>query len=120
MKEDKKHDLNTFGGRMSWARVRAGYSQTAAAKKIGIQQPTLSELEGSESQGSSKVVGFAKLYGVSAEWLADGVGEPLTSSPAGVGRKFAMLPPDRQKLVENLIDEFLDSATIRHRDAPLR
>lgn len=70
-------DRSPFGVRMREAREAAGLSQTAVAKKLEISQGTLSELERT-SQGSSLVVAFAHLYGVSPDWLATGEGQMST------------------------------------------
>lgn len=55
------------------ARRAAGLDQKTVAKKIGVSQSTLSELE-RDAKGTSHVVAFASLYSVSAHWLATGEG----------------------------------------------
>lgn len=52
-------------------------TQSQLADAVGIRQPTLSGLESSDSEGSSFTVQFARACGVSADWLADEVGEML-------------------------------------------
>lgn len=52
-------------------------SQEDLATKAGIRQPSLSYLENPKSNatGSEHTVRFARLCGVSPEWLAEGIGE---------------------------------------------
>lgn len=66
---------------MHEARTDAGLSQTAVCKALGISQSTLSDAERVAS-GSSLTVRFAQLYGVSAQWLADGVGDKRATGAA--------------------------------------
>jgi len=63
-----------FGARLVEARTRAGYSQTAAAKAVGMSQSAYGAAE-TTGQGSTKTSQLAALFGVSAEWLATGSGE---------------------------------------------
>lgn len=49
-------------------------SQKALADKIGIRQPSLSELENGESQGSVYLPQIASVLGVNPLWLATGKG----------------------------------------------
>lgn len=62
-----------FGRRMFDARTRAGLTQSFVAQKIGVTQGTLAELE-KKAEGSSNTVQLARLYSVSAWWLATGEG----------------------------------------------
>lgn len=107
MKKTKTLDLNTFGGRLKWARESARLTQKQVCQEIGIAQPTLSELEGPTSKGSSKTVQFAKLYGVSAEWLANKEGAPNSEEGVELQKKLSRLPPDRLRLIEQLVDSYL-------------
>lgn len=73
----------SIGERIRSARKRAGMTQSELAKKVGMKQATLSQLETGESEGSKLIVGLAHHLGVSAIWLQTGRGEPtLIKTPA--------------------------------------
>jgi DNA-binding XRE family transcriptional regulator len=67
-----------FAQRMRAARVHAGLNQQDAAKKIGIQQGSLSELEKTATK-SAHTAKAATVYKVSATWLQDGTGSMLAT-----------------------------------------
>lgn len=71
----ENQDSTSFGARLKWARKKAKLTQIAAAKKIGMSQGTLGELE-NEGKGSSFTAALAALYGVDSYWLATGKGDP--------------------------------------------
>ncbi|WP_291585828.1 XRE family transcriptional regulator [Comamonas sp. UBA7528] len=72
--------MNTdFGKRLKEARKHAGLTQQQLAKKVGIGQSTIAELEKS-GQGSSHVPAIAAHLRVSPLWLANGTGEMLDQS----------------------------------------
>lgn len=62
-----------FGNRLKSARKHAGLTQAQLAKKVGIGQSTLAELE-KAGQGSSHAPAIANACRVSALWLATGSG----------------------------------------------
>jgi len=70
--------MTEFGQRLKQARKYAKLSQDALAKRVGISQGTMSELERYYSS-SSYTVQIAKECGVSAVWLATGEGEMIPS-----------------------------------------
>lgn len=65
---------NTVGERLVLARTWAGLTQTKLAKKIGIEQTSISQLERGESQRSTYIAELARACGVSTDWLAFGPG----------------------------------------------
>ena len=66
--------MNTeFGQRLKEARKAAKMTQATLAKKVGIGQSTVAELEKTAS-GSSHVPAIAAVLGCSALWLATGEG----------------------------------------------
>jgi phage repressor protein C with HTH and peptisase S24 domain len=67
---------SAFGKRLYEARKNAKLTQKQVAARTGISQGTLSELE-TDAQGSSYTAVLAQLYGVSAIYLAEGVGQPV-------------------------------------------
>lgn len=66
--------MSTFGQRLQEARKAAKLSQTVVAKRVGMSQSLLSELENDEYPTSGFTPRLAHLYKVTARWLADGVG----------------------------------------------
>ena len=74
----------TLGERVRQARERAGYTQTALARRVGTGQTSIANLEGGRNQRSSRYLfRIAEVCGVSPRWLAEGEGEPeATAGPA--------------------------------------
>lgn len=53
------------------ARENSGLSQGQAAKQLGFQRPTISEIEaGRRKVTAAELTAMAKLYGVGVAWLA--------------------------------------------------
>jgi len=66
--------MSTLQSRLRLAREAAGLSQTEVARRIGIAQPTYSDLENKPGSSSKHLVKIASVLGVSADWLAYGEG----------------------------------------------
>lgn len=64
----------SIGQRIKAARKAAGISQADLAQRVGIKQPTLSDLENDMSKGSTKLASIAKALGVRPYWLETGKG----------------------------------------------
>jgi transcriptional regulator with XRE-family HTH domain len=59
-----------IAARLKTAREAAGLSQGQAAKLLKMHRPTISEIEaGRRRVAGEELAQFAKLYGVSVEWL---------------------------------------------------
>jgi len=72
--------MNTeFGQRLKQARKAAALTQAQLAKKVGIGQSTIAELEKIGS-GSSHTPAIAAILNVSALWLATGQGQMQSAS----------------------------------------
>lgn len=76
--------LDTLGARLRWARERRKMTQQAAAKAVGLRQPTLSALENNDSKGTASLIEFSQTYGVDARWLKTGRGSPDTDGKQNV------------------------------------
>lgn len=90
----KNPDMS-IGARVREARKDAKLTQEQLAKRVGIRQSTLSELENGESAGTGYVATMAAALGVSPLWLETGKGpKKLKSSPAELTDQAgnAMLP----------------------------
>lgn len=74
--ERKEHncDMETFGDRLAKARGEAGLTQTQLAKKVGVSQTTVSDIERGRNAGSGDAARFAETLGVNALWLSEGRG----------------------------------------------
>lgn len=76
-----------FGARLKQARKHAALTQAQLAKRVGIGQSTLAELE-KTGQGSSHAVAIAQACRVSPAWLSKGEGEMsagYTKQPIDLG-----------------------------------
>lgn len=69
-----------YGERLKAARDHAGLTQKQLADAVKISQPTLSGLETGDAIGSSFTVQLARACGVSPDWLADEVGDMLSTA----------------------------------------
>lgn len=76
--------LDTLGARLRWARQQSKMTQGAAAKAVGLSQPTLSDLENDNTKGTTSLLEFAELYGVDVAWLKNGGSPPQALSEANV------------------------------------
>jgi phage repressor protein C with HTH and peptisase S24 domain len=65
----------SIGSRIKEARKAAKLTQKELAKKVGMAQASLSELETGESQSTTLVASLAAALGVSALWLETGKGQ---------------------------------------------
>lgn len=62
--------VDIFKDRLKRARRKAKYTMSRAAKKIGVQQATISRYEsGKTIPAVDRVAAMAELYGVSIDWL---------------------------------------------------
>lgn len=86
-------NMNTdFGKRLKEARKHAGLTQQQLARKVGIGQSTIAELERS-GLGSSHVTAIAVACGVSPFWLADGKGSMLSEANTSPGPEMKGMYP---------------------------
>lgn len=76
-----KNTYMSIGQRLKLARKESGLTQKELAAKVGISQPTLSDLEKGESKGTGFIASLAAALGVNALWLETGRG---TKSPSQV------------------------------------
>jgi transcriptional regulator with XRE-family HTH domain len=88
-----------FGERLRIARKRKGLTQAALAELVGITQPTVHHLEDpkKDASGSEFTPRFARVLGVSADWLADEIGEMIQTEPMPTTH-IDLSPSDKQTL----------------------
>ena len=75
-------NLDTFATRLKWARKQNGLTQTLLAKKANMSQSAIGSYESgarSFNGETGKIVQLAKVLGVNADWLSQGVGSPYAT-----------------------------------------
>jgi transcriptional regulator with XRE-family HTH domain len=92
-------DAATFGDRVAAAREAAGMSQTALARRLGVQLSTLRKWENDLSEPrANRLSILAGLLNVSMMWLINGEGEGLDGSEEGVG----VMPADGAEILAEM------------------
>lgn len=66
--------MKTIGARLRFARKTSGFSQESLAKKIGVKQPTISDLESGKSQDSAYWPEIEQATGFRGQWIKSGKG----------------------------------------------
>lgn len=70
VKNQKEMDRDKIAEKLKEARNLSGLSQEQSAKKLGIQRPTISEIEaGRRKVSAEEIIQFAELYKVEPSWL---------------------------------------------------
>jgi len=64
--------LSSLGARVRYLRNKLQLSQTELAKRSGVSQPLISELEAEKAHTSGRTASLAASLGVSAYWLETG------------------------------------------------
>jgi transcriptional regulator with XRE-family HTH domain len=80
----------SIGQRIKHARKQIGISQAELAQKVGIKQPTLSDLENDMSKGTTKLASIAKVLRVRPYWLETGKGPSEAEGPDNVSDSTAL------------------------------
>ena len=91
-------DLASPAARLKWARVRAGYDSAAEFAEAARVNPTTYRAYENNQNGYAKLgASFAKLLGVSAEWLLEGGPTPDSRVPEKLEPRSTRidLAPDR-------------------------
>lgn len=89
--------MSSVSERLRVAREQAGLSQGQVARMLKMHRPTISEIEASRRRVTAEEVAiFARIYGVSVEWLtASGVEEEdIDPRVQLAAREVAKLKPD--------------------------
>ncbi|WP_420889291.1 S24 family peptidase [Cupriavidus gilardii] len=82
--------MKTIAERLKSARLAAQLSQEALAKKVGVSQGLIGQIEGGRNQGSKHVAALARALDVSADWLSTGTGpreRAIVSSAPDLGSR---------------------------------
>jgi len=109
----------TLGDRVAFLISELGIMQKDFAHRIKYTQAYVSMvLSGAKpSPGSRFIDAICREFSVNPEWLNNGKSEvfsipglPLSSGKAEILAKFRLLPDDKQKVVEDIIDGFLQKS----------
>jgi transcriptional regulator with XRE-family HTH domain len=109
----------TLADRLAFLISELGIMQKDFAHRIKYTQAYVSMvLSGAKpSPGRRFIEAVCREFSVNQEWLTNGKGEvffisglPLSSGKAEILAKFRLLPADKQKVVEDIIDGFLQKS----------
>jgi len=109
----------TLADRLTFLISNLGIMQKDFAHRIKYTQAYVSMvLSGVKpSPGSRFIDAICREFSVNPEWLTAGKGEvftisglPLSSGKAEILAKFRLLPDDKQKVIEDIIDGFLQKS----------
>lgn len=95
--------MASIGDRIKQVRLQRGMRQGELARRVGVSQATLSQLESNGSHSTKVVAKFAAVLGVSAYWLSEGRGDPQIGASVPAPHPAPILPPPKVlKLAEKL------------------
>lgn len=83
----------TIAERLKSAREAAGLSQEELAKRAGVSQGTIANVEGGVRKNPRELLAIARAASVNAEWLKSGKGQRQTDQ-AGQNHAVQELPAD--------------------------
>lgn len=108
--------MASVGERIKQRRKELKISQADLARRVGISQATLSQLESNGSHSTREIARLAAALGVTALWLADGKGSehdshaPALIQPEAPSQRvlklaqtLALLPEEKLKAVSILL-----------------
>lgn len=75
--------MKTVAERLLWARKEARLTQEQLAKRVGLSQTTISDLERGRNEGSRDLVQIAIKLDLNPRWLATGKGEQRPGATGG-------------------------------------
>ena len=106
---DPKLAAETFGERLTRLREDARLSQSALARRVGVSQSAVSQMEsGERSPSYGMLVQLAEALGVSVAYLVGADVEKLSPMDEQHFRRYRALPTEAQKELTAYID-FLNS-----------
>jgi transcriptional regulator with XRE-family HTH domain len=102
-------DVMTLAERMKQAREKSGLTQTELAKKVGVSQGTIANLESGFRKQPRNLLALARALNVDADWLDGGkasyrspelTNPPLAAEPSPLSEwPFETVRPDQWKLI---------------------
>ena len=95
---------SAIAARLRAAREQAGLSQGQVAKLLGMQRPTVSEIEAARRKVSAEeVTRFAGIYDVSVTWLTSGESEVPDPAVELAARELTKLKKEDLDIVLQLL-----------------
>ncbi|WP_081108426.1 helix-turn-helix domain-containing protein [Gluconobacter oxydans] len=102
----------TLSGRIRTLREQRGLTQAAAAVEIGISRAHLTKIEtGRDAPGRATLMAIAAYFGVTLDWLTEGVGEKLPAKALNTNE--AALLAAFRRMPDSEAEAFLRYALIR-------
>lgn len=92
--------MKTLATRLAWAREQKKLSQAELAKKSGVSQSTIGNLEAGIRLTARSITVIATALGVNPVWLADGKGEPYREV---VQNDRVVYPSDIQDVIDLML-----------------
>lgn len=96
-----------IASRLTIARQQAGLSQAQSAKLLGMQRPSITEIEaGRRKVSAEELVAFSNIYRVEIEWLSGkdaGQVDEVRDKISLAARNLTKLNPDDLENVINLL-----------------
>lgn len=103
------NDKSALGPRLKAARVSAGFTQDAAAERLGLKKATISSWETSRNVPDSLMLGrIARLYGTTTDALLWDA--PYTSDASAVAAEFQAMSEDRRRVFLAMWKAYVGSA----------
>ncbi|MDD2162541.1 XRE family transcriptional regulator [Pseudomonas sp. MIL19] len=101
--------LNTFSQRLIFRREQCGLTQAQLAKKSGLSQATIGNLETGRNKGTKKILELANALNITPEWLANG-GDLSLANATALRRGLGILSKEEQR--EHDMKRLLSMATL--------
>lgn len=108
--------MASVGQRIKERRKVLGITQGNLAKRVGVSQATLSDLENDPTVQTRAIAKFAAVLGVSALWLAEGTGAMVPEGTVTIAPQAPpAIPENVLRLAEKLVllpDEKLKALSV--------
>jgi len=102
---DPKQTAETFGERLGRLREDAGLSQSALARRVGVSQSAVSQMEsGERSPSYGMLIQLADALGVSIAYLVGAKVEELSPIEEKHFRRYRALPTEAQQELTAYVD----------------
>lgn len=100
--------MSTFATRAKEARIEAGLSQEALAKKLHVTQQAISKIEAGTAKGTYLVAALSEQLRVNTDWLLKGTGQKRPGTGDPELDQIAVDNPEAYMAANRLFDLLLD------------